>query len=153
MAPATASAASLINVATMAGPRTNEEKFIDIRWLSPADQPVRWLVGASMFEYESLSAQWFGYAGYLLGLEDELHTLWEADEKTSGQPSNVDDPWRFRSCDNELTKNIGIYGSVQWDISDRNRRHRPVQRLCNEPVAQLVIGSVHNSIQPDVGSK
>ena len=70
MAPATASAASLINVATMAGPRTNEEKFIDIRWLSPADQPVRWLVGASMFEYESLSAQWFGYAGYLLGLAD-----------------------------------------------------------------------------------
>lgn len=92
MAPATASAASLINVATMAGPRTNEEKFIDIRWLSPADQPVRWLVGASMFEYESLSAQWFGYAGYLLGLEDEL------------------------------TKNIGIYGSVQWDISDRPSR-------------------------------
>ncbi len=70
MAPATASAASLINVATMAGPPTNEEKFIDIRWLSPADQPVRWLVGASMFEYESLSAQWFCYAGYLLGLED-----------------------------------------------------------------------------------
>ena len=111
MAPATASAASLINVATMAGPRTNEEKFIDIRWLSPADQPVRWLVGASMFEYESLSAQWFGYAGYLLGLEDEL-------------------------------------------LPDRTRRHRPVQRLCNEPVAQLVIGKRStNSIQPDVGSK
>ena len=42
------SAVSLINVSTMAGPRTNEEKFIDIRWLSPGDQPVRWLVGASV---------------------------------------------------------------------------------------------------------
>ncbi len=50
------SSVSLINVSTMAGPRTNEEKYIDIRWLSPGDRPVRWLVGASVFEVVLLAA-------------------------------------------------------------------------------------------------
>jgi len=122
------SSASLINVATMAGPRTNEEKFVDIRWLSPSDQPVRWLAGASVFEYESVSAQWFGYAGYLLGLEDEFQAAWEADPRTSSTAFPVDDPWRFRSRDNENTTNTGIYASVQWDVSDSTTLSAEVRR-------------------------
>ena len=49
---------------------------------------------------------------------------------------------------------LEVVGVVHAAVRDHEaRRHRPVQRLCNEPVAQLVIGSVHNSIQPDVGSR
>ena len=118
----------LVNVATMAGPRTNEEKFIDIRWLSPADQSVRWLVGASVYDYSSLSSSWRGYAGLLLGLEDELQAAWEADPRTSAIPFNSADPWTFRSRDNELTTNIGIYGSVQWDVTDSTTLSFEVRR-------------------------
>jgi iron complex outermembrane recepter protein len=121
-------AASLINVATMAGPRINEEKFVDIRWLSPSDQPVRWLVGASWFDYQSLSSSHNARAGFLLGLEDEFQALWEADPRTSGQVFPVDNPWGFRSRDNEFTTNIGIYGSVQWDISDTTTLSAEVRR-------------------------
>lgn len=145
------SAASLVNVSTMAGPRNNEEKFVDIRWLSPGDRPVRWLVGASVFEYESFSAQWFGYAGYLLGLEDELEALWVADPRTSRQAFNSADPWRYRSRDNEITKNIGVYGSVQWDISDRTTLSAEVRRQEDDNTSltpDATFNNVAESIQP-----
>ena len=147
------SAVSLINVATMAGPRTNEEKFVDIRWLSPGDRPVRWLVGASVFDYESFSAQWFGYAGYLLGLEDELQAAWEADPRTSRTRFNSADPWRYRSRDNEVTKNFGVYGSVQWDISDRTTLSVEVRRQEDDNTSltpDATFNNVAESIQPRV---
>ena len=146
------SAASLINVSTMAGPRTNEEKFIDIRWLSPGDRPVRWLVGASQFEYESFSAQWFGYAGYLLGLEDELQAAWEADPRTSRTAFNSADPWRFRSRDNVITKNVGVYGGVQWDITDRTTLSAEVRRQSDDNTSlapgDVTFNDVAESTQP-----
>ena len=146
------SSVSLINVSTMAGPRTNEEKFIDIRWLSPGDRPVRWLVGASVFEYESLSAQWFGYAGYLLGLEDELQAAWEADPRTSRTRFNSADPWRYRSRDNEITKNLGVYGSIQWDIADRTTLSAEVRRQTDDNTSlapgDVTFNNVSESTQP-----
>ena len=145
------SSVSLINISTMAGPRTNEEKFVDIRWLSPGDRPVRWLVGASVFEYESFSAQWFGYAGYLLGLEDELEALWVADPRTSRTAFNSADPWRYRSRDNEITKNVGVYGSVQWDVTDRTTLSVEVRRQEDDNTSltpDATFNNVAESIQP-----
>ena len=147
------SSVSLINVATMAGPRTNEEKFVDIRWLSPGDRPVRWLVGASVFDYESFSAQWFGYAGYLLGLEDELEALWLADPRTSRTRFNSADPWRYRSRDNEVTKNVGVYGSVQWDVTDRTTLSVEARRQEDDNTSltpDATFNNVAESIQPRV---
>jgi iron complex outermembrane receptor protein len=144
---------SLVNVATMGGPRTNEESFVDIRWLSPSDQPVRWLVGASWFDYTSLSSSWRGYAGYRLGLEDEFQAVWEADPRTSGTPFNSADPWGFRSRDNEFTTNIGVYGSVQWDVSDRTTLSAEVRRQEDDTTSaggtqsfQNVVTSTHPRI-------
>jgi len=126
---------SLINVSTMAGPRTNEEKFVDVRWLSPADQSVRWLVGASVFEYTSVSAQWFGYAGYSMGLEDEFEAAWKADSRTANKPFSTD-PWRYRARDNESVSNLGIYASVQWDVTDQTTLSAEIRQSDDDNISR-----------------
>jgi len=103
------------NVMSRSGPRVNEEQYVDIRWLSPDDQAVRWLVGASWFDYETATRQWNQYAGQVLGLEDELNTA----RVNAGFAPITSNPWGFRSRDNDFTTNIGVYAGVTWDVTDR----------------------------------
>lgn len=143
--------ASLINVNTMSGPRTSEERYVDVRWLSPSDAPIRWLVGASWFDYETRALDWRGYAGYLFGLEEEFQTRWEADPRTSGTPFNSADPWQFRSRDNEETTNIGLYASVQWDVTDRTTLSAEIRRQEDDNTAfgtDVSFNNVTESTQP-----
>ena len=39
----------------MANPNNIEETYAEIRWISPGDEPVRWVVGASVFDYTFLT--------------------------------------------------------------------------------------------------
>ena len=149
--------AALAGVMSRSGPRVNEEKYVDVRWLSPGDQSVRWLVGASWFDYTTATKQWNSYAGQLLGLEDEFQTAWEADPRTSGTPFNSADPWGFRSRDNDFTTNSAVYAGVQWDVTDRTtlsfeaRQQRDDITQLNNNAAGVVTDSFQNvtdSFQP-----
>ncbi len=91
-------------VNSMASPGEIEESYAEIRWVSPADQSVRWVVGASVFDYSSLRNLWSQLAGDVLGLEDE---------------ANGGNPFIPSSIIHDDATNIGVYGNVTWDVSDR----------------------------------
>ena len=91
-------------VNSMANPSNIEETYAEIRWVSPADQSVRWVVGASVFDYTSLANLYAQLAGVILGLEDE---------------ANRGNPFTPLSVISDDSTNVGVYGNVTWDVSDR----------------------------------
>jgi iron complex outermembrane recepter protein len=97
-----------------------DQTYFDLRWLSPDDQDLRWMVGVSRFEYgyQSFRAN-SGFYGYLNDLEDQIEPLWLTDPRTSATAFPGEGLWSFSLRDNVSTENTGYYGSVQWDLSDR----------------------------------
>jgi len=93
-----------MNAMARGTPRTNEDTYVDVRWVSPGDAPVRWLVGASWFDYERKDNTFDQYYGLLLGLEDEVH---------AGEPFQA-----TRRTFASATA-TGLYGNVAWDVTDR----------------------------------
>ncbi len=87
-----------------ANPNTIEETYAEVRWVSPGDQPLRWLVGASYFDYTFNTDFWDQLAGVLLGLEDE---------------ANGGNPFLPVSINSDIATTIGIFGNLTWDITDR----------------------------------
>jgi outer membrane receptor protein involved in Fe transport len=94
----------IMGVNSMANPNNIEETYLEARWVSPSDQPVRWLVGASLFDYDFLTNIWTQLAGVQLGLEDE---------------ANNGNPFVPIAINADASTNIGIYGNVTWDVNDR----------------------------------
>jgi len=94
----------IMGVNSMANPNNIEETYAEVRWVSPADQPVRWVAGASLFDYSFLTNIWTQLAGVQLGLEDE------ANNGNSFVPVAINA---------DESTNIGIYGNVTWDVTDR----------------------------------
>jgi iron complex outermembrane receptor protein len=93
----------ILGVDSMADPRTVEEAYFDVRWLSPDDRPVRWMVGASMYDFTHIVDVHTQLAGIQLGLEDE---------------ANGGQPFQPRASTNDEATNLGIYGNVTWDVTD-----------------------------------
>ena len=86
---------------------SDKEDYIDVRWLSPADSSLRWMVGVSSFEfhyYDTVILQYAGVAFPELGLEDLVN----------GGMAFL--PRRRSDLTTEAT---GVYGSVAYDINDR----------------------------------
>lgn len=81
-----------------------DEYYMEARWVSPEDQPLRWLVGTSLYDYDSLSHVWFTYAGAVLGLEDE---------------ANRGMPFRPNLINSDVVTNTGIFASINYDLTDR----------------------------------
>lgn len=94
----------IMGVNSMANPNAIDETFVEVKWLSPEDQPVRWMVGASLFDYSYLTNIYTQLAGVKLGLEDEANN------------GNAFTPIAINADD---STNTGIYGSVTWDVNDR----------------------------------
>ncbi len=87
--------------------RNQEETYVDVRWVSPGDQPLRWLVGASVFDFFRKNRGWRQMTAILypeLGLADSIN---------GGEPFR---PIRRQFQDTTAT---GIYGNVTYDLSDR----------------------------------
>lgn len=61
-----------MNSNTMADPNSIEENYAEVRWVSPDDSKLRYVVGASYYDYNFLTNIFAQYAGIVLGLEDEL---------------------------------------------------------------------------------
>ena len=94
----------IMGVNSMANPNNIEETYAEVRWVSPGDQPVRWVVGASMFDYKFLTNIYTQLAGVVLGLEDE---------------ANRGNPFLPIAINSDDANNVGIYGNVTWDATDR----------------------------------
>ena len=92
-----------VGVTSMANPMTSEEKYLDARWQSADDSPVRWQVGASWFEYEYQLEVHAQFAGIVLGLEDE---------------ANGGQPFEPGTRNFDMASNTGLYGGVTWDVTD-----------------------------------
>lgn len=90
-------------VDSMADPRIVEESYFDVRWLSPDDSSLRWMVGASLYDFTTSSDVHTQLGGILLGLEDE---------------ANGGQPFIPRASTNDDATNIGLYGNISWDVTD-----------------------------------
>lgn len=86
----------------MASPADIEEQMVEVRWLSPDTEQLRWMVGASVYEYEVLNLVWSQYDAIINGYVDDL--------LIPPAPSTI-----FF----EESENIGVFGSINYDISDR----------------------------------
>lgn len=91
-------------VRSRANPSEIEETYAEVRWVSPGDQPLRWVVGASYFDYTFNTLFWDQLAGELLGLEDE---------------ANGGNPFLPVGVNSDVATNIGIFGNLTWDVTDR----------------------------------
>ena len=92
-------------VSSMANPMGGTEKYLDARWLSPSEAAVRWQVGASWFDYAYSLNVHGQFAGIVLGLEDE---------------ANGGRPFQPGTRAFDRATNIGVYGGVSWDVTDRS---------------------------------
>ena len=95
---------SVRGVSSMANPMGGTEKYLDVRWLSPSEAPVRWQAGASWFDYSYRVNVYGQFAGIVLGLEDE---------------ANGGRPFQPGTRAFDRAANIGLYGGVSWDVSGR----------------------------------
>ena len=93
----------VFGVNSMADPRQVEETYLDARWLSPDDRSVRWMVGASLYEFTHSVDVHTQLAGIVLGLEDE---------------ANGGRPFIPRNRTNDDATNVGVYGNLTWDVTD-----------------------------------
>ena len=93
----------VFGVNSMADPRQVEETYLDVRWLSPDDRSVRWMVGASLYEFTHAVDVHTQLAGIVLGLEDE---------------ANGGRAFVARNRTNDDATNVGIYGNLTWDVTD-----------------------------------
>jgi len=97
-------AISIQGINSMANPNTIEESYAEVRWVSPGDDRLRWVVGASWFDYESETNIYNQYAGLLLGLEDE---------------ANGGNPFTPNNILADASTTIGYFASLKYDFSDR----------------------------------
>jgi iron complex outermembrane recepter protein len=127
-------------VSSMANPGSLKEQYAEVRWVSPADQSVRWLVGASYLDYELALNVYSQLAGKVLGLEDE---------------ANGGAPFLPVNIVVEETKNTGIFASVSWDVTDSTTlsveaRHQKDDITSIAELTGAVFSTKTTSIQPRV---
>ena len=97
-----------MNVGTMSDPTDIEETYLEARWVSPADERLRYTLSASHYEYDFLTNVYFNYGALAYGLVYEGGGM-------AGQPVN---PARNLIIANS-TSNQGLAFGLQYDLSDR----------------------------------
>jgi outer membrane receptor protein involved in Fe transport len=84
----------------MADPTDIEEKMIEVRWLSPAENRLRWTAGGSMYDYDFLTLVWSQYAGILSGQQEALNI----------QPNVII---------SEQSTNTAVFANLTYDLTER----------------------------------
>ena len=120
---------------------SDKEDYLDVRWLSPDDSSLRWMVGFSRFEFEYTDQVFLEYAAIAfpeLGLEDLVN---------GGMPFLP-----FRRSD-QTTDATGVYGSVSYDISDRTTvslegRFQRDENITLDVISGLQVNQETESFQP-----
>jgi outer membrane receptor protein involved in Fe transport len=97
------------------GPTTIEENYMEVRWVSPAEDRLRYVVGASYYDYEYVFIDYGapGYNNLLSGTADLFAQLIDPDELTDS--GGVVAPTSIQS---EVTTNTAIYFNVGYDFTE-----------------------------------
>ena len=90
-----------MNVNTMADPNSIDETYLEVRWVSPSDQKLQYVFGASYYDYEFLTNIFSQYAGIVLGLEPSIGPI---------------NPLQIFSEDAE---NIGVFFNLTYAATDK----------------------------------
>ncbi|OUU79884.1 MAG: hypothetical protein CBC38_03440, partial [Gammaproteobacteria bacterium TMED78] len=91
-------------VTAMANPGNVNDWFAEARWTSPDDQRLRWLVGASRYRNSSEAWVWSQYGGVYHQLESVI---------------NNGNDFVPNQILGDHVKATGIYGSINYDLTDR----------------------------------
>ena len=89
-----------MTVSHMADPTDIEEKMVEVRWISPAENRLRWTAGASIYDYDFLTLVWSQYAGILSGQQEAL----------SIQPNVII---------SEMSTNQAVFANLTYDLTER----------------------------------
>ena len=93
-----------MSVNHMADPTDIEEKMIEIRWLSPDDQRLRWTVGGSYYDYDFLTLVWSQYGAIVDGTADQFP------EAQRPQPNVII---------SEMSDNTAVFANLTYDLTER----------------------------------
>ena len=125
----------------MGSPRNRDETYFDIRWVSPGDAPLRWLAGASAYDFTHKDDTFLQIAALEypeLDLECKINDCepFEPDRRQFNQ-----------------TTATGVYGNITYDLSDVTTlsfegRFQRDDRTTIEVVSGTVIEQVTDSFQP-----
>ncbi|MBX2849463.1 MAG: TonB-dependent receptor [Acidiferrobacterales bacterium] len=89
-------------------PTEADETYIELRWASPSEERIRYLVGASYYDYSFLTSIYRGgYAAVRAGVADEVLAL-------TGVDYSVPD-----TLLGEDTTNTALFGSINYDFTDK----------------------------------
>ncbi|MCZ6774817.1 MAG: TonB-dependent receptor [Proteobacteria bacterium] len=89
-----------MTVSHMADPTDIEEKMLEVRWLSPGENRLRWTAGASVYDYDFLTLVWSQYADILSGQQEAL----------SIQPNVII---------SEQSTNTAVFANLTYDLTER----------------------------------
>ena len=98
-----------------------EEQYAELRWVSPAEDRLRWVVGASFYDYDYLEERWGGpgmgveflaAAAQFNGIVDEFMQL--SGFRNAGIPFAPDN-----EIIGEQAQNSAVFFNAAYDISDR----------------------------------
>jgi outer membrane receptor protein involved in Fe transport len=97
------------------GPTDIEETYAEFRWASPSEKKLRYVVGASYYDYEYIYTDYGapGYNNIAAGTADLFAQLIDPDELTSS--GGVVAPTTIAS---EVTTNTAIFFNASYDITD-----------------------------------
>ena len=133
---------SSMNTGNMGNRRgTDYEDYYDVRWVSPSDSSLRWLVGVSSFAFFYSDAAINQFAGVEfpdLGLQCLINDCMDFQ------------PDRRQNAETEAT---GVYGNATYDLSDRTTvsfegRFQRDKQLTIDTVSGNSTSQVTDSFQP-----
>ena len=123
------------------GQRYQDETYFDVRWVSPGDSSLRWLVGASYFDFIRRDNSYRNLIA-ILHPELDLENL-------------VNGGMAFRPNRRQYAENtaIGLSGNVTYDLSDQTTvsfegRFQEDERLTIEPISGRTVLQITESFQP-----
>ena len=92
------------SASNMANPFDLTEEYLEVRWVSPGEERLRYLVGVSSYDAVADGQGIFNKAGIDLGLDGDL---------IQGSP------FVARALFGDSAENLGVFANLSYDISDR----------------------------------
>jgi iron complex outermembrane receptor protein len=94
----------------MSDPTEISETYAEVRWVSPGDKPLRWVLGAAAYDYDFVTNLYFGGYNAILGGQDEIDRY---------QALTFVDVSVPRQVFSETATNLGVFFNVAYDFTDQ----------------------------------
>jgi len=127
-------------------PTTIEENYMEVRWASPSEDKLRYVIGASYYDYEYIFIDYnaAGYNTLAAGTADLFAQLIDPGELTDSL--GVVAPTSIQS---EVTTNTALYFNVGYDFSDTLTGSIEGRYASDEVGAVLPLAGLEESVTTD----